>query len=368
MSDLTTSALRSLGLSLPALRGSQGGRVVYLTLPSNGVLTGFFPGDIETDPRRSQRPLDPSHARQIRDYITTNPDGYALGALVYAVDSAGDFDEVVQGSGIGVLRLPLEAQLRSIDGQHRREGLRLSVADLPSLQQQSTAVVIYVEPDLDRRRQMFSDMNNTARKVSKALNVSFDGRDSFARAASQLSEKHPLLVDRVDTTNARVLPGSGNVYTLASIYDALKRLFVGPSGRVKDSSRFDETEIRVRGEKFFDALMRGRPELAEIEPPKLDELRVKSILLSSTTLRVLASAVWTAGQGSAADFDFTKFEVALKSIDFRPNAPMWQEAGFVSPGRSTPNARSQEMKAASEQLARVLTNTYIDDISLGTNK
>jgi DNA sulfur modification protein DndB len=356
MSEPTTAALGVLGLSLPALRGEQGGRVFYLTLPTNGVLTGFFPADIESDDKRSQRPMDPNHARQIRDYITTNTDGYALGALVYAVDSAGHFDEVVPGSGIGVLRLPLDAQLRSIDGQHRREGLRLSVAAAPVLQQQSTAVVIYVEPELDRRRQMFSDMNNTARKVSKALNVSFDARDSFARAASELSDHHPLLAGRIDRANARVLPGSGNLYTLASIYDALKRLFVGPTGRVKDSSRFDQSEILARGNVFFDALAIGRAELQEKDANTLDELRAQSILLSSTTLRVLASAVWTANQERHSELNADELAANIAAIDFRPNASVWQDAGFVSPGRSTPNARSQEMKAASDQLAHILGN------------
>lgn len=356
MSDTASTALGALGLSLPALRGEQGGRVFYLTLPTNGVLTGFFPADIESDDKRSQRPMDPNHARQIRDYITTNSDGYALGALVYAVDSAGNFDEVVPGSGIGVLRLPLDAQLRSIDGQHRREGLRLSVAAVPALQQQSTAVVIYVEPELDRRRQMFSDMNNTARKVSKALNVSFDARDSFARAASELSDSHPLLIGRIDRTNARVLPGSGDIYTLASIYDALKRLFVGPSGRVKDSSRFDQREILTRGKDFFDALASGRNELQERDPNRLDELRVQSILLSSTTLRVLASAVWSAQQNSPSEMNVDEIAGKFEAIDFRPNAEVWQDTGFVSPGRSTPNARSQEMKAASDRLALILND------------
>lgn len=355
MIDATVSALSGLGLSVPALRGEQGGRTFYVTLPSNAVLTGFFPSEIEGSEDRSQRPLDPTHARQIRDYITGNAKGYALGALVYAVDQEGAFEEVVSGSGIGVLRLPLDATLRSIDGQHRREGLRQSVATLPELQRQSTAVLIYVEPDVAQRRQMFSDMNNTARKVSKALNVSYDSRDPFARAAAHVSKEHPLLRSRVDRLSARVLPGSGNLFTLAGIYDALKRLYVGPIGRVKDGSRFDEDDIATRGMQFFDALTAARPELTTTDPDELDALRAKSILLSSTTLRVLASAVWSAAEKNGdVSAVLGRLPSVLAQVDFRPDAALWQDSGFVSPGRTTPNARSQEVRAASDALSQIL--------------
>lgn len=353
MSD-NPNPLNDLGLALPALRGDQGGRVFYLTLPSNGVLTGFFPSEVEGSEDRSQRPLDPNHARQIRDYIVSNPEGFAVGALVYAVDREGSFEEIAEGSGIGVLRLPLDARLSSIDGQHRREGIRQSIPSVPELQRQSTAVLIYVEPDLSHRRQMFSDMNNTARKVSRALNVSYDSRDPFARAAGSLSDKHPLLAGRIDRVNPRVLAGSGNLFTLAAVYDALKRLFVGPVGRVKDASRFDEDEVVSRGMQFFDALERSRTELCLSDKDALDQLRSRSILLSSTTLRVIASAVWTAGEQLGMSRLFGVLEDALARIDFGPSADLWQESGFVSAGRTTPNARSQEVKSASDALADVL--------------
>lgn len=355
MTNESFQPLSGLGIALPALRGRQGGRVFYLTLPTNTVLTGFFPSEIVESEDRSQRPLDSTHARQIRDYITNNPSTFALGALVYAVDKEGTFEEVAPNSGIGVLRLPLDARLSSVDGQHRREGLRQSLSVAPELQNQSTGVLIYVEPELVQRRQMFSDMNNTARKVSKALNVSYDTRDPFARAASTVSELHALLSGRIEKLNPRVLTGSGKLFTLAAVYDALKRLFVGPLGRVRDSTRFDEAEVVARGMEFFNALQVSRPELQEADTSALEELRSKSILLSSTTLRVIASAVWDASEHVGLRAVMGTLAETLRGVDFSPSAALWQESGFVSLGRSTPNARSQEMKAASDALAEIIT-------------
>ena len=46
-----------------------------------------------------------------------------------------------------------------------------------------------------RRRQMFADMNNTAKRVSKAVSISFDSRDPFARAVNDIAD-YPLLAGR----------------------------------------------------------------------------------------------------------------------------------------------------------------------------
>jgi len=359
-----TNMFQQTGLALPALRGRQGSRTVYLTLPSNAILNNFFPIDIEPAEDRSQRGLDPNHARQIAQYISANPSEYALGAITYAVDSEGTFSEVEPGSNIGVLRLPLDAKLRSIDGQHRREGIRLAIDSVADLARESTALLIYVEQDLARRRQMFSDMNNTARKVSKALNVSYDTRDPFARVSGELADRHPLLIGRVDREGSRIQPGAGTLFTLASIHDALKRLFVGPSGRVKDSGRYEQNEIRARGEIFFDVMMRARPELQSgTSAALIEELRIKSILLSSTTLRVIASAFWTAGEQLNANLAVLvePFTLCLAQIDFTPSASIWVKSGFVSPGRTTPNARSQEMRAASNALAAELVRIALEN-------
>ena len=345
------------GLALPALRGRQGARTLYLTLPSNSILNNFFPIDIEPAGDRSQRKLDPNHARQIANYIAGNADDYALGAITYATDKVGMFTEVEKGSNIGLLRLPLDAKLRSIDGQHRREGIRLAINVVSGLESQSTALLIYVEDDLSKRRQMFSDMNNTARKVSKALSVSYDTRDPFARVAAELADSHPLLSGRIDREGSRIQPGSGDLFTLASIHDALKRLFVGPSGRVKDSTRYDEEDIRLRGGVLFGAILASQPELGPgASQTKVEEFRARSILLSSTTLRVVAAAFWSASEELQTSLVELKavFAECLERVDFKPSAAIWVESGFVSPGRSTPNARSQEMRAASDALTQQL--------------
>ncbi len=344
------------GLSLPALRGRQGNRVIYLVLPTNNVLNTFFTTEMEPVDDRSQRPLDPAHARRIGEYITGNPAEYLLGAITYGVDVEGEFQPVEEGADIGVLHLPLTARLRSIDGQHRRRGLKDAIDVLAEVGEHNTALLIYVEPDLAKRKQMFSDMNNTARVVSKAINVAFDSRDPFARAVNALAAQHPLLKGRVEAEAARLRPGSDALYTLGAVYDAVKRLFVGTAGRVREPGKFQEAEILERGGLFLDLLQKARPEFGQAtDAQALEKLRAESILFSSTTLRVMAGAVYECvWKDPTTGLEIDALVEPLSAVDFSPDARLWRNTGFVSAGRATPNARAQEVRAATQALAQAL--------------
>jgi DGQHR domain-containing protein len=351
------SQFASTGLALPALRGRQGSRVMYLVLPENNVLNTFFTTEMEPQEDRSQRQLDPKHAREIGEYIIQNDGDYALGAITYAVDKPGEFEEVVPNSNIGVLRLPLDARLRSIDGQHRRHGIKQAIDARESIGAHHTGLLIYVEEDLTKRRQMFSDMNNTPRKVSRAINVAFNSRDPFARVANQLVVEHPLLEGHIEVEAARVHQGSPHFYTLSAVHDAIKRLFVGPTGRVKDTSKYADATIHRTGTAFFDMLAASRPEFAQAKDPEaLDGLRVATLLFSSTTLRVIAGAAHAVAGAGASGEALGDLTQPFSGIDFAPSAKLWVDSGFVSPGKSTPNARTQEVVAATEALTNALRN------------
>src|SRR5438105_2476959 len=148
----------NIGVTIPALRGKQGSRTMYLALPSNAVVNNFIPPDMEPTPERSQRAFDPGHARRIGEYIVGNSDEYVL-------DREGTFDPVEPGAPIGMLTIPLEARMRSIDGQHRRHGIKSALEVMDSIGDEHTAIVFYVEDDVEKRKQMFSDMNWTPRPV-----------------------------------------------------------------------------------------------------------------------------------------------------------------------------------------------------------
>jgi DGQHR domain-containing protein len=354
--------MNNFGTELPAIKGKQGGRTFYVTNLPNAVFKTFLKG-VESAVEPTQRPLDPRHADQIAEYIRSNPNEYVIGALTFAVDRELPFKPLDGGGSnefaLGVLSLSLGADVHSLDGQHRREAIIKLQSESQSLGSDSTAVIFYVEPDLSKKRQMFSDMNSTSKKVSKSLNISFDNRDPFARAAKVLITQHPLLVDRVEQLAPRVKADSKDFFSLSSIQDALKKLYVGTGGRVKDASNITDEEIVARGADFFSVLVKARPEYSEAQRSQAALLgyRTSTILFSSTTLRALAGAVYKAYayyEGQSAIKIHDKLVRSLSNIDFSVKSKLFLDAGFITPDNGTPSARNQEVISATNAIYREL--------------
>ena len=344
-------------IPLPAIRGKQGGRTFYVSNLPNLLVRNFL-RDVQSAvdiSERSQRPLDPKHADDITHYLKSNVDEYVVGALTFAMKTEGEFtplpNQNSDGYELGTLQFNLVQEFHSLDGQHRRQAIIKAMEEVDSIRDDSTAVIFYVEPDLRRRQQMFSDMNSTPRKVSKSLNIAYNNRDPFARAAKFLAESHPLLVGKVEKLQPRVKADSTDFFSLSSIQDAVKRVVTGSISKGVAVEDLTDGEINRRGGEFFDLLLKSRKEfsIATDNPKTLQQYREGTILFSSTTLRVLAGAVGRANQYYKAQTPVAihdKLVRALMEIDFSINSEMFVESGFIARGSSTPSARNQEIVAA----------------------
>lgn len=349
------------GLNMAAIRGNQGERTIYQVLVENAVLNNFFTVNMDPPTEKSQRQLDPKHAAAIGQYIVNNPDEYVLGTVTYAVDTECPFESSDIDDRLGVLTIPFGTNLRSLDGQHRRQGLNQAIDADPAFSKDHTSVLIYVEPDVEKRRQMFSDMNATPKIVAKSLNVAFDSRDPFARAARELADSHPLLREHIDKESRQVQGASQYWYTIGAVHDSLKRLERGPGGRVRNAAQYDEDAIRKLGWEFFDLLNDARDEYSRVRNGEdIVGMRTRTILFSSTTLRVIAGAVHDAIASEPAPTRPTAYVSQLGEIDFTPSAEAWVQSGFVTPGRSTPNARNQEVMAATKIITKLLLGRAAD--------
>lgn len=359
------------GIHLYGLKGKQGDRAMFLLLITNNVLLRNFAAEAEVPDgaQRVQRSLDKRHAGDIVQYIVDNPADYILGAMTYATDTVGDDDfiPIAPGSNIGTLVLPMDARLRCLDGQHRRAAIAEAVRDDDAIGDDYSAVVLYVEDDYMKRRQMFSDMNATPKVVSKALNITFDSRDPYAQAAQELAKNHPLLKGVVETEKSRINAADPNVFSLSGVYDGLKRFDLGmvlPRGRSPKTR--DVPTLVATGTRLFNLIDTARPEyqqvkdaLAATEPGKeqadlMKGERKKTLLLSTTTLRVIAGALNEAmKEDSETDVDL--YRDRLNAIDFTPTSPLFTnpQVNFVG-GTGTPSARNQEVFAATKALAQAI--------------
>jgi DNA sulfur modification protein DndB len=304
---------------------------------------------------RSQRPLDPKHADDITNYLKANVNEYVVGALTFAMKTEGEFtplpNQNSDGYELGTLQFNLVQEFHSLDGQHRRTAIIKAMEEVDSIRDDSTAVIFYVEPNLTRRQQMFSDMNSTPRKVSKSLNIAYNNRDPFARAAKYLAETHPLLKGKVEKLQPRVRADSADFFSLSSIQDAIKRVVTGSIAKGVLVDDLTDAEIQRRGGEFFELLQKSRAEfaIAANDQKALQKFREETILFSSTTLRVLAGAVGRANQYYKAQTPqavIDKLAKTLKGIDFSVNSDLFIKSGFIAKGSSTPSARNQEIVAA----------------------
>jgi DGQHR domain-containing protein len=352
-------------IPLPAIRGRQGGRTFYVSNLPNLLVRNFL-RDVQSAveiSERSQRPLDPKHADDITNYLKSNVGEYVVGALTFAMSTEGQFNplpnQTSSGYELGTLQFDLVQEFHSLDGQHRRQAIIKAMEEVDSIRDDSTAVIFYVEPDLKRRQQMFSDMNSTPRKVSKSLNIAYNNRDPFARAAKVLADTHPLLKGRIEKLQPRVKSDSSDFFSLSSIQDAIKRVVTGSIAKGVNIEDLTNTEIERRGADFFDLLVKSRNEfaIAAEDQKALVKYREESILFSSTTLRVLAGAVGRANQyyrAHSASVVQDKLVNALAKIDFGVNSELFINSGFISKGSPTPSARNQEIvgaiRAVTEQL------------------
>lgn len=341
-------------IRIEAIQSRQGKRVMFSTRVDFRFLeNAMLEADARSD-KRSQRELDPLHARLITNYITKNPDDYVLGSLCFALEGRYEFIPFKDDSDAGILVIPEGSRVWSVDGQHRRQGFLNALEKVPVLSSDKIAVVIYVEPDLERRRQMFADMNATPKKVSKALAVGFNHRSPFARTARLITETHPLLKGRVDETRGSVPKSSEKWYTLGAVYDALRVLNSGIYGRMSDEDGYSEPEITRLGKQFFDLLADSRDEYQDISEGKYkaSELRSQSILLSGTTLRAIAGGVRLrlVQDGQTGQSLAERYSNGMRRIDFA-DMNRWTEAGFVAPGSLTPASRLQNLAAGGALVA-----------------
>ena len=353
--------LNNTFIRIPAIRGVQGNRIFYsCAIPIKSLTDEWFTRS-EPAVERAQRPPIPGHVKAITEYISKNSLDYVLGSLTFAVDSEIRFEALSTDSEseIGFVYIDREMTLHSLDGQHRFKAILEAVKSNRNLLNQSIGLLIYIESDLSRKKQMFSDMNSTPKRVPKGLNIAFDNRDPFGRAAQMLVNSHPVLKDRTEMFASRVIANSSNFYSLSSVHDTLKKLHVGSIGRVKNPEQYVDKEIAYKGSLFFDFLYNSRSEFADAlqSQIKLQNYRKKTILFNSTTLRVIAGAFYLMERdwgGDESQF-FNEMERRFRLIDFKVNSRIFVNCGFVDKNSSTPNARNQQVAAGTKALFDQLT-------------
>lgn len=212
---------------LPATSGIQGGITQYMLSVPMTVLKRLLAidnqGDVMT---RSQREANKSRAKKISNYIscaTNNKTPYILPSLTGNVDTDVEFIKSELSPKVGILRIPLEADLKLFDGQHRAIGIMDFARDYSNTFD-TISLLLTVGLPLEMRQQFFSDINNNATKPAAAISMAYNNNDPVNQLAMYLAKNLPGLKDSVDFEHNAVPSKSDKLISFKALNDATKKM------------------------------------------------------------------------------------------------------------------------------------------------
>lgn len=352
------------GTKVLVQRGQMGGRTVYSTMLSLRELNSLVPPRPESGglDGREQRLTDASHVADIAAYAAEVEDYYLPGVMAILHDDVDEDFEPLEVDGkvitdkIGWLWIDASVGKSLGDGMHRGMGTERAIAENPSIAGDSIVVSFVCEPDQNKRRQLFNDINRTQKRVAKSLGVSYDRRDPVSIAVNELVDTHPFgaLVERERPTAGK---GSGKLTTTGTLYDAVATISYGWSGKPGRRTGQVTAEQAAENAQLLVGALTALPDIQEVldasDPgEEANRLRSRSILGSGATVKALAGALFVA-KGRLGGADSVREALgALEQIDWDPKA--WVAIGFVPEGGKTPFSRSQEVRAAGLRIADYL--------------
>lgn len=215
--------------SFPAVRGIQAGHPCYIAMcPMRLVVKLFTYNGNEVPPElRAQRTLNRSRIPEISSYLVENESNYTLSSITASVDSHVQFkpmSDTGYGQNIGVLSIPMDAQILINDGQHRRAAIEEAIKENPELGYDNISVLFFIDEGLARSQQMFADLNKHAVRPSDSISTLYDLRDSLSDMARHV-QKHVHIFSRMtELEKSSISNRSIKLFTLSGIKNVSKAL------------------------------------------------------------------------------------------------------------------------------------------------
>jgi DNA sulfur modification protein DndB len=216
--------------------GVQARRSFYVVMVKLGDLARLFTmPDAKAAPAlRAQRALNRARVPKIARYLLANPLGYTLSALAGAIDALPRFVPAGEGARFGTLCFPRGTVVSLVDGQHRFGAIVQAVREDRAkkkgggdLAYECIPVVLFVDSGLERRQQMFADLNRYAVRPNGSLTLLYDHRDDLAGLARTVAREVPVFARLTDLEKTSCAEGSPMLFTLSAIHAATRELLGG---------------------------------------------------------------------------------------------------------------------------------------------
>ncbi|AVJ17182.1 hypothetical protein CLM71_08575 [Serratia sp. MYb239] len=177
----------------PASRGLQGKTVTLLmTIPGRTLARVLASDNVGHTLERSQREINQSRVKKFYEYLVAaaeNQEPFIVPPLVGNCDSEIEFEEF-GNTNVGVVRFPMDAEIKLFDGQHRAAGIREFCRNSDT--SLMVPIMLTHQLPLKTRQQFFSDINNNVSKPSAAINMAYNGRDAHAQGMVAFLTSHDV--------------------------------------------------------------------------------------------------------------------------------------------------------------------------------
>ncbi len=315
-----------MSFQFTATKGVQGGKIYYVANVTFGALSRVLAIDSGDVMERSQREIEKPRATKIQSYLNENRESYVLPALTGIVEDPNLlFEEFGHaGSGVGLLSLSLDAEIKLFDGQHRATGIRQVIKQNNYMKNDQIALQLFVGMDLLQRQQAFSDINSNAKQVSKSLNLAYSHRDKNVQPIVTAIDHIYGWAGRIDYENNTVPKDSENIFSLRNIVQACrihegcsKNQMLARNAYLTMSRYWNDIGTTVGWFVFEDGAVK--------QIPRSEGMAAENIFFTVAGLMVLARVGQKVGQLPGYDPDRMKLlNTVLRQVGQHRDSPFWR--------------------------------------------
>lgn len=234
--------------SFPCVRGIQAGRPCYIAMCPMRLVPKIFLFNEENVPAdlRAQRSINLARVPVIASYLTDNSRDYTLSAITASINGVVDFNpfsDTGPGQNVGILSIPMDAQILINDGQHRRAAIEQAIKENSELGYDNIPVLFFIDEGLLRSQQMFADLNKHAIRPSDSISTLYDHRDHLSELARYLVKKVDIFSRMTELEKSSLSYRSSKLFTLSAIKNASRVLL--KKGK-RDPIGQDERELAAQ--------------------------------------------------------------------------------------------------------------------------
>jgi len=227
-----------------AVKGIQGGRGYYLASIPFSILSRLLAIDAGNTLDRSQRDVDAKRAKAVSKYIIENSTSFVIPGLTGVINAENiGFIEHCDGSFVGTMQVPMDAEIKLFDGQHRAVGIMEAIKECAAVRSSTVPVQLFTDMTLADRQQAFSDINSHAKSVSASLNHAYNLRASGTQALAALA-REPMFHGIIEYQRNAVSGKSPKIFSLKTLIEASRLL-------LSVSARDDINEEQIELAKVF---------------------------------------------------------------------------------------------------------------------